>query len=241
MTNGKTIAGKGIYAEVDGRAVYVGGEKLLIDLGVKIPDGGDVSSVAYVVADGKYIGKIVVSDTIKDDSAAAIAEMRKLGVKKTVMLTGDSRNIADSVGRQLNIDEVKAELLPDEKVKEVERLLEEKSKDASVVFVGDGINDAPVIMRADVGVAMGALGSAAAIEAADVVLTDDDPMKLAGAIKTAKKTLKIAKENIFAAIGVKILILILSALGIANMWIAIFGDVGVLILAVLNALRALKK
>lgn len=241
ISNGKTIAGKGVYAEVDGKAVYVGGEKLMGDIGVNVSGADNGGSVAHVVFDGEYMGRIIVSDSLKEESAAAIAEMRKLGVKKTVMLTGDSRNIADSVGRQLNIDEVKAELLPDEKVKEVESLLGEKNRDASVVFVGDGINDAPVIMRADVGVAMGALGSAAAIEAADVVLTDDNPMKLAGAIKTAKKTLKIAKENIFAAIGVKIIILILSALGIANMWIAIFGDVGVLILAVLNALRALKK
>ena len=241
VSDGKTIAGKGVFVELNGKAVYVGSDKLMNELGIDVGSENSRGSVAHVVVDGEYIGNVVVSDTVKTNSAKAVETLKSLGVKKTVMLTGDSRYIAEKVGEEINIDAVSAELLPDEKVIEIEKLIDGKEKNSSVVFVGDGINDAPVIMRADVGVAMGALGSAAAVEASDIVLTDDDPMKLAEAMKTAKKSLKIAKENIFAAIGVKAAILILSALGIANMWIAIFGDVGVLILAVANSLRALKK
>ena len=190
--------------------------------------------------DGTYAGYLLISDVVKEQSQAAIASLKKVGVKKTVMLTGDSRRVAETIADQLGIDAVKSELLPGEKVSAVEELLENKSKKGQLVFVGDGINDAPVLTRADIGVAMGALGSDAAIEAADIVLMDDDPMKLVRAIRISRKTLRIVYENIVFALGIKAICLILGALGFAGMWLAIFADVGVMVLAVLNAVRCLQ-
>ena len=189
--------------------------------------------------DGKYAGHILISDIIKPHAKEAIAELKKAGISKTVMLTGDSKRVADQVAEELGIQEVYSELLPADKVSRVEELLNQKSEKAKLAFVGDGINDAPVLSRADIGIAMGALGSDAAIEAADIVLMDDDPLKISKAIKIARKCIRIVYENIYFAIGIKILCLILGALGIANMWVAIFADVGVMILAVLNAVRTL--
>jgi len=189
--------------------------------------------------DGKYAGHILISDIIKPHAKEAIAELKKAGISKTVMLTGDSKRVADQVAEELGIQEVYSELLPADKVSRVEELLNQKSEKAKLAFVGDGINDAPVLSRADIGIAMGALGSDAAIEAADIVLMDDDPLKISKAIKIARKCIRIVYENIYFAIGIKILCLILGALGIANMWVAIFADVGVMILAVLNAIRTL--
>jgi len=189
--------------------------------------------------DGKYAGHILISDIIKPHAKEAIAELKKAGISKTVMLTGDSKRVADQVAEELGIQEVYSELLPADKVSRVEELLNQKSEKAKLAFVGDGINDAPVLSRADIGIAMGALGSDAAIEAADIVLMDDDPLKISKAIKIARKCIRIVYENIYFAIGIKILCLILGALGIANMWMAIFADVGVMIIAVLNAIRTL--
>lgn len=189
--------------------------------------------------DGKYAGHILISDIIKPHAKEAIAELKKAGISKTVMLTGDSKRVADQVAEELGIQEVYSELLPADKVSRVEELLNQKSEKDKLAFVGDGINDAPVLSRADIGIAMGALGSDAAIEAADIVLMDDDPLKISKAIKIARKCIRIVYENIYFAIGIKILCLILGALGIANMWVAIFADVGVMILAVLNAIRTL--
>ena len=193
----------------------------------------------YIAVDGRYAGCIVIADEVKDDSQNAIASLKKIGVEKTVMLTGDSKRVADQVAKELGIGEVYSELLPADKVSKVEELLHQKSEKEKLAFVGDGINDAPVLSRADIGIAMGALGSDAAIEAADIVLMDDDPLKISKAIKIARKCIHIVYENIYFAIGIKILCLILGALGIANMWMAIFADVGVMIIAVLNAIRTL--
>ncbi len=196
-------------------------------------------TIVYVALEGEYIGYILIADVLKDNAAASIAALKKTGIRKTVMLTGDSRAVAESVGASLGLDEIHSELLPADKVMRVESLLEEKTPKEKLIFVGDGINDAPVLTRADIGVAMGALGSDAAIEAADVVLMDDDPMKIALAIQVSRKCLRIVYQNIVFALAVKVLCLILGALGIANMWIAIFADVGVMVLAVLNATRTL--
>ena len=196
-------------------------------------------TVVHMAIDGKYAGHILISDIIKPHAKEAIAELKKAGISKTVMLTGDSKRVADQVAEELGIQEVYSELLPADKVSRVEELLNQKSEKAKLAFVGDGINDAPVLSRADIGIAMGALGSDAAIEAADIVLMDDDPLKISKAIKIARKCIRIVYENIYFAIGIKILCLILGALGIANMWVAIFADVGVMILAVLNAIRTL--
>ncbi len=196
-------------------------------------------TIVYVALEGEYIGYILIADVLKDNAAAAIAALKKTGIRKTVMLTGDSRAVAESVGASLGLDEIHSELLPADKVMRVESLLEEKTPKEKLIFVGDGINDAPVLTRADIGVAMGALGSDAAIEAADVVLMDDDPMKIALAIQVSRECLRIVYQNIVFALAVKVLCLILGALGIANMWIAIFADVGVMVLAVLNATRTL--
>ncbi|MBR1523271.1 MAG: cadmium-translocating P-type ATPase [Lachnospiraceae bacterium] len=234
------IAGQGIKATVDGRKIAVGNTKLMRAVGafyVECPD--DVGTVIHVSIDGQYAGHIVISDIIKPDSGKAIHRLRACGVKKTVMLTGDASKIADKVASELHIDEVHSELLPADKVDIVDRLISSKQGKGKLAFAGDGINDAPVLSRADIGIAMGAMGSDAAIEAADVVLMDDDPVKIADAIRIAKKCLRIVKENIVFAIGIKLICLLLSALGLAGMWIAVFADVGVMILCVLNAIRAL--
>lgn len=233
------ISGEGVLAAVDGIHVAAGNSKLMKRLGVPYHDCHSVGTVVHMALDGKYAGHILISDIVKPHAKEAIAELKKVGVRKTVMLTGDAARVGEQVAKDLGIDEVHSELLPGDKVTIVEKLLGEKSAKETLAFVGDGINDAPVLSRADIGIAMGALGSDAAIEAADVVLMDDDPLKIAKAIKIARKCIRIVYENIYFAIGVKILCLILGAIGIANMWLAIFADVGVMVIAVLNAIRAL--
>ena len=233
------ISGNGVIAKVDGISVAAGNTKLMNRLGIAYQDCHHVGTVVHMAIDGKYAGHILISDIIKPHAKEAIAELKKAGISKTVMLTGDSKRVADQVAEELGIQEVYSELLPADKVSRVEELLNQKSEKAKLAFVGDGINDAPVLSRADIGIAMGALGSDAAIEAADIVLMDDDPLKISKAIKIARKCIRIVYENIYFAIGIKILCLILGALGIANMWVAIFADVGVMIIAVLNAIRTL--
>lgn len=233
------ISGNGVLAVVDGKKVAAGNSKLMDKLGVEYTACSKVGTVVYVAVDGKYCGYILISDALKPTSVSAVKAMKDCGVRKTVMLTGDSNKVADAVAKELGADEVYSELLPADKVSQVERLLADKGEKEKLAFVGDGINDAPVLSRADIGIAMGALGSDAAIEAADIVLMDDDPMKISKAIKISSKCLRIVNENIYFALGVKALCLILGAVGIANMWVAIFADVGVMVLAVLNAIRAL--
>ena len=239
VTDIEEISGNGVIAKVDGISVAAGNTKLMNRLGIAYQDCHHVGTVVHMAIDGKYAGHILISDIIKPHAKEAIAELKKAGISKTVMLTGDSKRVADQVAGELGIQEVYSELLPADKVSRVEELLNQKSEKAKLAFVGDGINDAPVLSRADIGIAMGALGSDAAIEAADIVLMDDDPLKISKAIKIARKCIRIVYENIYFAIGIKILCLILGALGIANMWVAIFSDVGVMILAVLNAIRTL--
>ena len=239
VTDIEEISGNGVIAKVDGISVAAGNTKLMNRLGIAYQDCHHVGPVVHMAIDGKYAGHILISDIIKPHAKEAIAELKKAGISKTVMLTGDSKRVADQVAGELGIQEVYSELLPADKVSRVEELLNQKSEKAKLAFVGDGINDAPVLSRADIGIAMGALGSDAAIEAADIVLMDDDPLKISKAIKIARKCIRIVYENIYFAIGIKILCLILGALGIANMWVAIFADVGVMILAVLNAIRTL--
>ena len=239
VTDIEEISGNGVIAKVDGISVAAGNTKLMNRLGIAYQDCHHVGTVVHMAIDGKYAGHILISDIIKPHAKEAIAELKKAGISKTVMLTGDSKRVADQVAEELGIQEVYSELLPADKVSRVEELLNQKSERDKLAFVGDGINDAPVLSRADIGIAMGALGSDAAIEAADIVLMDDDPLKISKAIKIARKCIRIVYENIYFAIGIKILCLILGALGIANMWVAIFADVGVMILAVLNAIRTL--
>lgn len=234
----KEISGQGVRAKVDGIEVACGNEKLMASLGLKVNPCSHVGTVIHMAVDGKYAGHILISDVIKVNSAKAVKSLKKAGVRNTVMLTGDIENVARAVASELKIDKVYSGLLPGDKVAKVEELLDE-NKEGSLAFVGDGINDAPVLSRADVGIAMGAIGSDAAIEAADIVLMDDDPLKISKGIKISKKCLRIVYQNIVFALAVKFGCLILGALGIANMWIAIFADVGVMILAVLNAIRAL--
>ena len=234
------ISGNGVTAKVDGISVVVGNDKLMTRMSVSSLEASEVGTIVHVAIDGNYAGYIVISDLVKPTSAAAIKALKKSGIKKTVMLTGDRDRVAQSVAKELGIDEVYSELLPADKVDKVEELINQKAEKDKLVFVGDGINDAPVLSRADIGIAMGALGSDAAIEAADVVLMDDDPLKISKAISISKKCIRIVYENIYFAIGVKVLCLILGALGIANMWAAIFADVGVMVIAVLNAIRALQ-
>ena len=235
----ENVAGQGVKALVNNNIICVGNEKMMKSVGAEIQKCPHEHSgtVIHVSRNGKYIGHIVISDIIKPTAEQALKELKKSGIKKTIMLTGDSKKVDDKVASELNIDEVHSELLPEDKVNEVEKILSEKS--GVTAFVGDGINDAPVLSRADIGIAMGAMGSDAAIEAADVVLMDDDPIKISKAIKISRKCLRIVNENIWFSIGVKIACLVLGALGIANMWIAIFADVGVMVIAVLNAIRAL--
>lgn len=239
VTDIEEISGNGVIAKVDGISVAAGNTKLMNRLGIAYQDCHHVGTVVHMAIDGKYAGHILISDIIKPHAKEAIAELKKAGISKTVMLTGDSKRVADQVAEELGIQEVYSELLPADKVSRVEELLNQKSEKDKLAFVGDGINDAPVLSRADIGIAMGALGSDAAIEAADIVLMDDDPLKISKAIKIARKCIRIVYENIYFAIGIKVLCLILGALGIANMWMAIFADVGVMIIAVLNAIRTL--
>lgn len=234
------IAGHGVQALVDGHPVAVGNAKLMEKIGAALPGARTDGTIVYVAADGKYIGCIVISDVVKPTAKAAMAALKENGVKMTVMLTGDAKAAADRVAAEIGMDRVESELLPGDKVAQVEKLLAEKGPKENLAFVGDGINDAPVLSRADVGIAMGALGSDAAIEAADVVLMDDDPSKIALAMKISRHTLQIVWQNIVFALAVKAVCLVLGALGIAGMWLAIFADVGVMVLAVLNATRALK-
>ena len=239
VTDIEEISGNGVIAKVDGVSVAVGNAKLMKKLGIAYQECHHVGTVVHMAVDGRYAGHILISDIIKPHAKEAIAELKKAGISRTVMLTGDSRRVADQVAAELGIDEVYSELLPADKVTKVEKLLDKKTAKEKLAFVGDGINDAPVLSRADIGIAMGALGSDAAIEAADIVLMDDDPLKISKAIKIARKCIRIVYENIYFAIGIKVLCLILGAIGIANMWMAIFADVGVMIIAVLNAIRAL--
>lgn len=235
----REISGNGIIAFVDGKEIAIGNDKLMKHLGISYISCHDVGTIIHMAIDGEYAGHIVISDIIKPRAKDAIRELKKAGVRKTVMLTGDGKKAADHVAEELGLDEVYSELLPADKVEKVEELLGAKQEKAKLAFVGDGINDAPVLRRADIGIAMGAMGSDAAIEAADVVLMDDDPMQISKAIKISRKCLGIVYQNIIFAIGIKLICLALGAIGIANMWLAIFADVGVMIIAVLNAIRAL--
>ena len=239
VTDIEEISGNGVIAKVDGVSIAAGNAKLMKRLGISYQECHHMGTVVHMAVDGKYAGHILISDIVKPHAKEAIAELKKAGITKTVMLTGDSKRVADQVAADLGIQEVYSELLPADKVSKVEELLSKKTEKEKLAFVGDGINDAPVLSRADIGIAMGALGSDAAIEAADIVLMDDDPLKISKAIKIARKCIRIVYENIYFAIGIKVLCLILGALGIANMWVAIFADVGVMIIAVLNAIRSL--
>ena len=239
VTDIEELSGKGVTAKVDGVKVAAGNAKLMKYLGIEYSECDEIGTIVHVAVDGAYAGHILISDKLKPHAKEAIRDLKKAGITKTVMLTGDMKRVADKVAAELGIEEVYSELLPADKVAKVESLLNQKSEKEKLAFVGDGINDAPVLSRADIGIAMGALGSDAAIEAADVVLMDDDPKKIAKAIKISRKCMRIVYENIYFALGIKAICLILGALGIANMWMAIFADVGVMVIAVLNAIRAL--
>ena len=240
VTNVHEIAGKGVQAEFEGHTLSVGNGKLMESLGIEAHKCHKVGTIVHVAMDGKYLGHIVISDVIKPDAAKAIADLKACGVQRTVMLTGDRREVAQNVAQQLKLDDVKAELMPQGKVEAVEELLKAKNPKSTLAFVGDGINDAPVLSRADIGIAMGALGSDAAIEAADVVLMDDQPSKIAEAIRISRKTMGIAMQNIVFALAVKAVVLAVTAFGAGNMWWAVFADVGVSVIAILNAMRALR-
>ena len=240
VTKTKELKGKGVIAKVESKEVLVGNEKLMEEYNIDYKKSNDIGTVIYIAIDNKYAGSIIISDKIKDDAYKAVKEFRENNVKKIVMLTGDREEISKNVSKKLKLDNYYAELLPQDKVKKVESLMQEKSIDGKLVFIGDGINDAPVLALSDIGVAMGGLGSDAAIEAADIVIMTDEPSKLASAIKISKKTMQIVKENIVFAITVKILVLLLSAIGIATMWAAVFADVGVSVIAIINALRILR-
>ena len=239
VTNIRELAGKGVVASVDEQEVAVGNEKLMTELGIEFIACLSIGTIVHIAVNGNYCGHIVIADQLKPNAIKAIDAVRKAGVNKVVMLTGDRKSVALAVASQLGIDEVRYELMPSDKVSAVEKLLAQRTGSGKLAFVGDGINDAPVLSRADIGIAMGAMGSDAAIEAADIVLMDDDPLKIAKGIKISRKCLRIVKENIWLAIGIKVLCLLLGAVGLANMWMAIFADVGVMILAILNAIRAL--
>lgn len=239
VTNIRELAGKGVVASVDEQEVAVGNEKLMTELGIEFIACRSIGTIVHIAVNGNYCGHIVIADQLKPNAIKAIDAVRKAGVNKVIMLTGDRKSVAQAVASQLGIDEVRCELMPSDKVSAVEKLLAQRTGSGKLAFVGDGINDAPVLSRADIGIAMGAMGSDAAIEAADIVLMDDDPLKIAKGIKISRKCLRIVKENIWLAIGIKVLCLLLGAVGLANMWMAIFADVGVMILAILNAIRAL--
>ena len=242
LSDVEEIAGQGIKAKVENWTVCVGNTKMMDAIGAQWHDCEHIGTIIHVAIDGEYAGHIVINDKIKEDSAEAIQALKSLGVERTVMLTGDRKEVGEDVSRKLGLSEYHAELLPADKVTYVDELLNSKNSNlnSQLAFVGDGINDAPVLARADVGIAMGGLGSDAAIEAADVVLMDDKPSKIALAIRIARRTLRIAKQNVWFAIGVKVAVLVLAAFGVATMWMAVFADVGVTVLAVLNAMRALK-
>lgn len=234
------LSGRGIYAQIGEKEVLVGNEKLMKEKGINFSECTEVGTILYVSVDGKYAGYILIADSVKEDSANTIKQLKKNGIKKTVMLTGDRKNVGESVATKLGLDKVYAELLPDGKVEKVEELLKEKTAKGKLAFVGDGINDAPVLAISDIGIAMGGLGSDAAIEAADIVLMTDEPSKIVSSIKLSKKTMRIVKENIIFAIFIKVAVLVLTAFGLSTMWEAVFADVGVSIIAILNALRMLK-
>ncbi len=240
VTESANEAGHGVIATIDGKKVLVGNDKLLAEAGLDAPSCEVVGTILHVSVDGTYAGHIMIADMVKDDAAETVADLHAVGVRRVVMLTGDREEVAAAVSKQLSIDEYHAQLLPGDKVDHVERLLSSEDGKHKLAFVGDGINDAPVLTRADVGIAMGAMGSDAAIEAADVVLMDDKPSNIARAMRVSRKTMRIVWQNIIFALGVKLLILMLAALGIANMWLAVFGDVGVAIIAILNAMRAMR-
>ncbi len=240
IIDAKEISGLGIEAKIANKTVLVGNEKLMQEKKIEFEKANEIGTILYVAIEGKFAGYILISDKIKEDAKTTIKELKENNIKKTIMLTGDRKKVGESVAKELEIDKVYTELLPTDKVKKVEELLKEKSEKGKLIFVGDGINDAPVLALADIGVAMGALGADSAIEAADVVIMTDEPSKIVQAIKLSKKTMKIVRENIIFAISVKILVLILSAFGVSTMWEAVFADVGVSVIAILNALRALK-
>ena len=241
ISNVEEISGNGISAKIDGKKVYAGNSKLMEKIGITVEKEEIIGTVVYIATKDCYEGKIIISDEIKVDAKYTIAELKKNGIKQTIMLTGDLGKVANSVGNEIGIDKVYSELLPTEKVDKIEQEIMQKNTKGYTIFVGDGLNDAPVLVRADVGIAMGAYGTDAAIEAADVVIMTDEPYKILSAIKIAKKTMKIAKQNIILAIGIKVLVLILSSFGLATMWEAVFADVGVTVIAVINSLRTLKK
>ena len=239
VSGAKELSGRGVQVQVDGQTVCAGNDKLMYELGVPFAPTGEAGTVVHLAREGQYLGYLIVFDAVKPDAARAIAALKQCGVRRTVMLTGDAKEVGEAVAAQLGLDEVHTRLLPADKVERVEALLKETSPKGALAFVGDGINDAPVLSRSDVGIAMGALGSDAAIEAADVVLMDDKPSKIADAIAIARRTLGIVRQNIVFALGVKAIVLILGAMGVATMWLAVFADVGVAVLAILNAMRAL--
>lgn len=239
ISNIQEISGKGITATIDGRSIAAGNEKLMKQLGLVVCQCNTAGTIVHLAIDGKYAGHIVLGDVVKPTSKDAISDLHKSGITQTIMLTGDTRSVAEQTANELGIDKVFSELLPNDKVNQLENILRYAKEDNKVAFVGDGINDAPVLSRADIGIAMGAMGSDAAIEAADVVLMDDNPMKVGKAVRISRKCLRIVWENIILALGIKGICLILGVFGIVNMWLAIFADVGVMILAVLNAIRAM--
>lgn len=241
VNESEEIAGHGIHAQIDGNDVYLGNAKLMKQQGIAYEETTKIGTVVYVAKNGKFAGSIVISDAIKDGARDAIRDMKAVGVKKCVMLTGDRKEVAEAVAKELGLDEVHAELLPGDKVSQVEQLLQEKNEKSRLAFVGDGINDAPVLTRADIGIAMGSMGSDAAIEAADIVLMDDDVRKIASIVKISRKTLRIVRQNVVFALSVKAIVLILGALGLASMWAAVFADVGVSVLAILNSMRTLQE
>ncbi|MBQ5760801.1 MAG: cadmium-translocating P-type ATPase, partial [Clostridia bacterium] len=235
----KEIAGKGLSVKVDGKTVYAGNRKLMDEIGMNCAEAPDHATVVYIVCEGKFMGYVLINDVVKDDAAHAIQDLKRTGIRQTIMLTGDNKATGERVGKMLGLDQIYTQLLPGDKVEKVEELLNAQKEGKKLAFVGDGINDAPVLARADIGIAMGALGSDAAIEAADIVIMTDEPSKIATAIRIARKTLSIAKQNTVFALTVKIGVMILGAFGMANMWAAVFADVGVAFLAILNSLRAL--
>jgi Cd2+/Zn2+-exporting ATPase len=239
ISNIKEIAGRGIRATVKGKEVFAGNVKLMADIGVDYYKDEIIGSCVHIAVDGRYAGYIVIADEIKDDAVQTIQGLKNIKIKQTVMLTGDNNAIGQQIGCQIGVDKVYTELLPADKVAKLEELLAQKTQKGNLVFVGDGINDTPVLARADIGIAMGGLGADSAIESADIVIMNDQPSKIISAIKISKKTLRIAKQNIWCAIGIKAVVLLLSAIGIATMWLAVFADVGVTVLAVLNSFRAL--
>ena len=239
MSETQELPGLGVRAVIEGESIFVGNEKLMKENCIDYIKSEEIGTILYIAVNNKFAGTIVISDKIKTDAKETIDKLKKDNIKKIVMLTGDKRKVGESVAKELGINEVYAELLPSDKVEKVESLMKNKSENGKLAFIGDGINDAPVLAISDIGIAMGGLGSDAAIEAADVVLMTDEPSKIVDAIKISKKTMRIVKQNIIFAISVKLIVLILSAIGISNMWQAVFADVGVSILAILNALRAL--